>query len=173
MMPKPSETRTPSNPWPQWPRVLKTDYGQEEAIALMGGEIRSWSCDTVRIETDEQGRVSGVTVADLSWDAGAPTRVAGSERTLPAQLVLIACGFTGAERAVYEAFGCSFPAPGAGRPLPRTQAGTHRCETAGDEEAPQPPVFACGDGKTGSSLVVSAIADALACADEVARALDR
>ncbi len=175
VLPEPPETRRADNPWPQWPTVKKTDYGQEEAIALMGGEMRSWSCDTVRIETDAQGRVHGVTVADLTWDAGAPTRVEGSERTLPAQLVLIACGFTGAERAVYEAFGCSFPAPGAGRPLPRTQVGTHRCEAAGaagDEEAPQPPVFACGDGKTGSSLVVSAIADALACAEEVARALD-
>ena len=45
VLPEPPETRRADNPWPQWPTVKKTDYGQEEAIALMGGEIRSWSCD--------------------------------------------------------------------------------------------------------------------------------
>ncbi len=182
VLPEPPAGRRPGNPWPEWPNIKKTDYGQQEAIALMGDEMRSWSCDTVAFEVDTTGAVSGVRVADVSWETNAPARLAGTERVLPAQLVLIACGFTGAERTVFEAFGVSFPATGSGRPLPRTQAGSHRCisakavaegeQGASEANVPSTPVFTCGDSRTGASLVVSAIADAMDCAAEVAQALE-
>ena len=183
VLPEPPTERRAGNPWPEWPSIKKTDYGQQEALALMGGEMRTWSCDTVAFEVDATRVVSGVRVADVSWETGAPERLEETERVLPAQLVLIACGFLGAERTVFEAFGVSFPATGSDRPLPRTQAGSHRCisaktvaegeQGASEANVPSTPIFTCGDSRTGASLVVSAIADAMDCAAEVARALGR
>ena len=182
VLPEPPGARTAGNPWPEWPGIKRTDYGQEEAIDLMDGEMRRWSCDTVRIEVDAEGAARGVTVADLRWEGGAPERVAGSEETLPAQLVLIACGFTGPERGVFETLGCTFSHPEARSPRPLVIGASHRCvrEDSGDSRdthagesraSTAKPVFTCGDARSGASLVVSAIADALVCADEVARAL--
>ena len=98
------------------------------------------------------GAVSELRVASLDWSGGRPERVEGSERVLPAQLVLIAMGFTGPEAAVFEALGVGVPERGAAHYL-------------GDR------VWLAGDCRSGSSLVVNAIADGLACASEVAAAL--
>ena len=167
-MPRPADKRLPGNPWPEWPNTGKCDYGQEEAIALMGGEMRAWAVDTLEVLVDEEGAARGVRVADLDWSQGKPERIAGSERDLPAQLVLIACGFTGPERGVMDALGVALAEQG--RPLPvMAQPGGHLC--ARTEGAPAVPVYAAGDARNGSSLVVSAMADALACAKEVAAAL--
>ncbi len=164
-MPCAPEKPAPGNAWPQWPNVKKTDYGQQEAIALMGGEMREWAVDTLEVTFDSEGKVSGLDVVDLDWSAGKPERKMDSERTYPAQLVLIACGFTGPEAAVYAALGAEMAA--SGRPLPvMAEAGKHKCVAAGET-----PVFAAGDARNGSSLVVSAIADAMACVDEVASEL--
>ena len=188
-MPAPPERRLPGNPWPEWPNVRKTDYGQEEAIDLMGEEMRSWGVDTLEVLLDEAGAARGLRVADLDWTSGRPERLAGSERELPAQLVLIACGFTGPERGVFDAFGVAMPAPGEERPLPRmVSAESHRCELVGTAAvgasgaaesvvgASSVPaaaaIYAAGDAHNGSSLVVNAIADALACAAEVAEYLE-
>ena len=98
------------------------------------------------------GAVTGLRVASLDWSNGRPERIEGSERTLPAQLVLIAMGFAGPEAAVFEALGVEMPGRGS----------AHR---AGDR------VWLAGDCRSGSSLVVNAIADGLACAAKVAAAL--
>ena len=91
----------------------------------------------------------GLAVANLDWSGGRPERGTGGEREIPAQLVLVACGFTGPERGVLDALGV-----GVGeRGLPVVAAGSHRAETAAGA-----PVFLAGDVRTGSSLVVSAIA---------------
>lgn len=162
-MPCAPEVPAASNAWPQWPNVKKTDYGQQEAIALMGGEMREWGIDTLEFHFDEKGGLRSLTAVDLDWSVGRPERKMESERSYPAQLVLIACGFTGPERAVYEALGCEVSeARGGIRPV----VDGHR--VAGGKGA---PVFAAGDAKSGSSLVVSAIADAMACAGEVASEL--
>ena len=164
-MPCAPEQPAASNAWPQWPNVKKTDYGQQEAIDLMGGEMREWAIDTLEVTLDAEGKVSGLDVVDLDWSAGKPERKMGSERSYPAQLVLIACGFTGPEAAVYAALGAEMAA--SGRPLPvMAEAGKHKCVAGGET-----PVFAAGDARNGSSLVVSAIADAMACVDEVAAEL--
>ena len=157
-LPRPAEPGPGATRWPEWPATLKTDYGQQEAIELMGDEMRSWGVDTLEVLLDEAGAVRGLRVADLDWSGGRPERVAGGEREIPAQLVLVACGFTGPERAVLDALGV--PAGERGLPVPGESA--HRAASAGDT-----PVFLAGDVRSGSSLVVSAIADAMACVDEV------
>jgi glutamate synthase (NADPH/NADH) small chain len=150
-LPEPPAMRQKTNPWPEWPSVRKDDYGQLEAAAAFGRDPREWGVDTLEVLVAD-GAVTGLRVASLDWSNGRPERIEGSERTLPAQLVLIAMGFAGPEAAVFEALGVEMPGRGS----------AHR---AGDR------VWLAGDCRSGSSLVVNAIADGLACAAEVAAAL--
>ena len=69
----------------------------------MGGEMRAWGVDTLEVLLDKKGAAAGLRVVDLDWSAGKPERIAGSEHEVPAQLVLIACGFTGPEHGVFDA----------------------------------------------------------------------
>ncbi len=161
----PPEEPLPTNQWPEWPNVKKTDYGQAEAIALMGGEMREWGIDTTDVLFGQDGAVRGLKVVDLDWSAGKPERVEGSAREVPAQLVLIACGFTGPEGNVFEAFGASIAEQG--RPLPVMEgAASHRAKTSG-----KTPVYVAGDARNGSTLVVTSMADSLACVAELAEEL--
>ncbi|MBP5263121.1 MAG: glutamate synthase subunit beta, partial [Lachnospiraceae bacterium] len=111
MMPKPSETRLPSNPWPEWPRILKVDYGQEEAIWKFGEDPRVYQTTVKEFVKDEKGNLKEVVLVSLEAKKDEKTGrmnmvpVAGSEKTVPAQLVLIAAGFLGSESYVTEAFG--------------------------------------------------------------------
>ena len=127
----------------------------------------SGAIDTLEVLRGEDGcRERALRVVDLDWSHGKPERVEGSEREVPAQLVLIACGFTGPEKSVFDAFGVE-PGP-KGRPLPvMATPASHRAAAS----IGATPVFAAGDARNGSSLVVSAMADALACAAEVASTL--
>ena len=150
-LPKPPATRRETNLWPEWPAVRKDDYGQLEAAATFGHDPRMWGVDTLEVLVGS-GAVTGLRVAALDWSGGRPERIAGSEQVLPAQLVLIAMGFTGPEAAVFDALGVEAPERGA----------THQ---SGEK------VWLAGDCRSGSSLVVNAIADGLACAAEVAAAL--
>ena len=157
--------------------MKKTDYGQEEAIALQGDDLREWCADTQKILLDDSGRVSGIQVHTLDWSAGKPAAVEGSEREYAAQLVLVACGFAGPEHGVFDAFGV--PLATSGRALPVMEGGaagnaapTHKAELAeGSAAAGKAAVYAAGDARNGSSLVVNAMADALKCAAEVAEDL--
>lgn len=170
-LPAAPDARAASNPWPQWPNVKKTDYGQQEAIAAMGGEMRAWGVDTLEVLLDKKGAAAGLRVVDLDWSAGKPERIAGSEHEVPTQLVLIACGFTGPEHGVFDAVGV--PVATAGRPLPVMAAeGSHLAARVDGVAADAAPVYVAGDARNGSSLVVNAMADALACAAEVAEALE-
>ena len=128
----------------------------------MGGEVRTWGVDTLEVLLDDAGAVRGLRVADLDWSGDSPVRVEGSEREVAAQLVLVACGFTGPERDVLEAFGVDVGERG----LPVCADGSH-CASG----AAAVPVFLAGDARSGSSLVVNAIADAVVCAGEVATTL--
>lgn len=166
-LPRPAEPGPGVTRWPEWPSTLKTDYGQQEAIELMGGEMRSWGVDTLEVLLGTDAAVRGLRVAALDWSSGSPERVAGSEREVPAQLVLVACGFTGPERGVLDALGVRV----GDRGLPVVLEGTHRAASAGEggtDPSRETPVYLAGDARTGSSLVVSAIADAVACAREAA-----
>ncbi len=161
-LPAPPEKRPTSNPWPEWPNLKKNDYGQEEAELVEGCDPRTFAADTIELQ-GEGGHVRGLTYVKLDWSGGAPVRIDGTEETVPADLVLLATGFLGPRAEAIRAFGAEV---GELRPLPVMEEGTHRAKTAADA-----PVFVAGDARGGASLVVSAIADGLSCAAEVAQAL--
>ncbi|MDO4618993.1 MAG: glutamate synthase subunit beta [Lachnospiraceae bacterium] len=154
MMPKPSEKRKDTNPWPEWPRILKTDYGQEEAIRFFGGDPRLYQTTATEFLKDEKGHVCGVKTVQL--EAGSFRPVAGTEQELKADLVLIAAGFLGSQKYLTDAFGVELDR----RTNIVTKGSTHR--TSADR------VFAAGDIRRGQSLVVWAIAEGR----EAARAID-
>ena len=152
MMPKPPDRRADGNPWPEWPRVCKTDYGQEEAIALFGRDPRVYETTVSRLLRDAQGALTGVETVRLGPDH---RPLPGTERVLPCQLLLIAAGFLGPQDYVPEAFG-----------LARTPRST--VQTAeGSCAAGVPGVFAAGDMRRGQSLVVWAIREGRQAAREV------
>lgn len=165
MMPKLPDTRTADNPWPEWPRVCKTDYGQEEAAEVYGADPRVYQTTVKRFLKDENGVLTGAELVRLQFEKDAETgrmkmsEVEGSEYTVPAGLVLIAAGFLGSESYVAESFGVERD----GRTNVLTAAGTHRTSVEG--------VFAAGDMRRGQSLVVWAIREGRDCAREVDESL--
>lgn len=162
-MARPPETRPASNPWPEWPQELKVDYGQVEAEAVEGVDPRTWGADAQALVDGGDGSVSALRFRHLDWSGGTPVPVEGSEEEVPAQLVLIAMGFIGPVPAVLEAFSVETCDD---RPLPLVGEGGH-----GAVSGCAVPVFVAGDCRSGASLVVSAMADGLACAREVASRL--
>ncbi len=159
MMPCPPQGRTESNPWPQWPRIQKTDYGQQEAIALFGHDPRLYQTTVKELLTDDAGVLRGVVTVRLEPKTDPETGrtamvpVPGSERELPCQLLLIAAGFLGVEPALAGAFGLETDSRGSLR--------TEGWSTG------QPGVFAAGDARRGQSLVVWAIREGRDCAQAV------
>ena len=155
MMPAPPEGRTPNNPWPEWPRILRTDYGQTEAIFRQGGDPRIYETTVKQILTDEWGRVSGLETVKLQrTPEGRFEQVAGSEQTLPCGLLLIAAGFIGCEEKTLDRF--ALKADNRGRLMPEN--GSHHLEGR---------LFSAGDMRTGQSLVVRALADGRNAAREI------
>ena len=154
MMPAPPEERTRSNPWPEWPRVLRTDYGQMEAAFRQGGDPRIYETTVRQILTDEQNHIAGLeTVRLRRTPEGKFEQIAGSEQTAPCGLLLIAAGFTGCEEQTLVNFGLK--ADARGRLLPGD--GSHYLGGR---------FFSAGDMRTGQSLVVRALADGRAAAQE-------
>ena len=159
MLPKLPDTRTGDNPWPQWPRVCKTDYGQEEAIAVFGADPRRWQTTVKECRTDESGALSSVVTVRLeSQEENGKTvmaEVPGSEEELPCQLLLVAAGFLGPEDCAPDAFGLARD----GRSNVSTAPGRYATDVD--------KVFAAGDMRRGQSLVVWAIAEGRGAAREV------
>ena len=158
MMPQLPAARAGDNPWPQWPRVCKTDYGQEEAAALFGADPRRYQTTVKECRTDEAGALSAVVTVRLEPKEEDGRRfmaqVPDSEEELPCQLLLIAAGFLGPEDYAADAFGLS-------------RNGRSNVSTAPDSHATGvPKVFAAGDMRRGQSLVVWAIAEGRAVARE-------
>jgi glutamate synthase (NADPH/NADH) small chain len=155
IMPPAPETRAGSNPWPRWPLVLKTDYGQQEAIWMYGSDPRTFEVTAVSILGDDETGVTAIETAEVEWvntERGRiPKPIESTITRIPATDVLIAMGFVGAETYLPEAMGLS---------LDRNAYATTR---AG--------VFTAGDMRTGQSLVVRAEADAKRAAEEVERYL--
>lgn len=161
MMGKLPDARTPSNPWPQWPRVCKTDYGQQEAIARFGHDPRLYETTVKEILSGEDGTVTGVQTVKLSWKKDPASgrmimeEIPGSEEIIPCSLLLIAAGFVGCESGTAEAFS-----------LPRGPRGT-LVTGQNSFRTENPKVFAAGDARRGQSLVVWAIREGRGCAREV------
>ena len=161
MMPKLPDTRAENNPWPQWPRVCKTDYGQEEAAAVFGNDPRVYQTTVKEFIRNENGELTGAVLVELKFERDEETcrmkmqQIEGSERTVEAELVLIAAGFLGSEQYVTEAFGVA------------TDARTNVASEKGSHQTNVPDVFTAGDMHSGQSLVVRAIRDGRECAKEV------
>ena len=146
MMPCPPTCRAPGNDWPEWPRVLKTDYGQQEAIAKFGSDPRLYKTTVKEFYKNENGQVCGALIAKLESQVVDGRRMmvpTGEEFAIECDLVLIAAGFTGCESYVAEAFGVDM--------TPRGTVADKKYATS------QPGVFACGDMRRGQSLVVWAL----------------
>lgn len=144
MMPKAPDARTPDNPWPEWPRICKTDYGQQEAIAVFGADPRLYSTTATELLTDKDGTLTGVKVVKLSPDL---KPIAGTEQVLPCELLIIAAGFLGCQEYTAKAFGVTLTK----RNVVETQPDAYATNVPG--------VFTAGDMHRGQSLVVWAIAE--------------
>ena len=146
MMPCPPAERTANNAWPEWPRVLKTDYGQQESIAKFGNDPRVYQTTVKEFYKNEAGQVCGALIAKLESrvvDGRRQMVPTGEEFAVECDLVLIAAGFTGCQPYVAEAFGVDLTKRG-------TVADTKYATNV-------PRVFACGDMRRGQSLVVWAL----------------
>ena len=161
MMPKAPDTRAENNPWPEWPKVCKTDYGQEEAIAVFGNDPRIYQTTVKEFLKDKNGNLSGLTVVKLESKKDEKNgrmmmvEVPGSESKMEADMVLIAAGFLGTEKYVADAFGLKLNE--------RTNVETAK----GQYETNVKNVFTAGDMHRGQSLVVWAIHEGREVAREV------
>ena len=160
MMPAPPVERAANNPWPEWPKVLKTDYGQEEAAAVFGHDPRVYCTTVKKFISDERGKLTAVETVKLQSVKDETTGrfnmvpVEGTEETLPCQLVLIAAGFLGPQKYVVDAFGVETNARS------NVETGfTHATSVEG--------VFAAGDMRRGQSLVVWGLREGRDVAAEV------
>ena len=165
MMPCPPAERAADNPWPEWPKVLKTDYGQEEAIACFGNDPRIYQTTVKEFHKDKNGKLNGLTIVRLESRVDEKTgrrnmvEVAGSEKKIPAELVLTAAGFLGTEDYIAKAFGVELNQ--------RTNVATDEgCYATNVKN-----VFTAGDMHRGQSLVVWAIREGREVAREVDESL--
>jgi glutamate synthase (NADPH/NADH) small chain len=164
LLARPPLTRAADNPWPEWPKVYKLDYGQEEAQALWGEDPRRYSTTTRRF-IGRNEHVTGIEIADVTMAPGADGKVGlrevpGTSQVIPADLVLLAMGFLGPEPALPRAFECELDPRGNVR-------------TGADRMTSVPGVFAAGDCVRGQSLVVWAIREGRMAAEGVDRYLSR
>ena len=165
MMPKAPDVRTDSNPWPEWPKVCKTDYGQEEAIYKFGHDPRLYCTTVAEFIKDKKGKLKAVKTVELKsvFDKKAGrynmVPVEGSEKELPCELCLIAAGFLGSELYVTDGFGVECD----GRSNVKTAGGSYKTS--------KEKIYTAGDMHRGQSLVVWAIAEGRAAAKEVDESL--
>ena len=150
ILPRPPDERAPDNPWPQWPKVYKLDYGQEEAKALWGADPRQYAVQTKRVVGDEQGRVKALEISGIEWlraengKSLGPREIEGTHRVIPADLVLLALGFVGPEKDLPTELSLRLDERG-------------NIATDANKMTSVPGIFAAGDCSRGQSLVVWAI----------------
>lgn len=150
ILPKPPAERAADNPWPEWPKVYRMDYGQEEAAERFGEDPRGYLTTATRFEDDGNGSVAAVHTVQVEWGKNEqgqfiPNPIPGTEKVLPAQLVLLAMGFLGPEQPLLDALG-----------LERDARSNVKAEY-GNYATSIPGVFAAGDCRRGQSLVVWAL----------------
>ena len=163
MMPKPPEKRLENNPWPEWPKVLKVDYGQEESIAVFGSDPRLYETTVEEFLPDEKGNLKAIKTVQVAFckkdGKQVLEKVKGSEKIRNAQVVLIAAGFLGTESYIQEQFGVKFNA--------RTsiESKENSYETSVEN------LYCAGDCRRGQSLVVWAMREGRDAAKEIDLAL--
>jgi glutamate synthase (NADPH/NADH) small chain len=161
---KPPLERQSDNPWPEWPKVFKVDYAQEEAIAVYGSDPRIFNIQTRRFVGDENGNVKEIHTTQVEWVVDTngrmqPREIPSTEKVFPAQLVLIAMGFIGPEDQLLDQLGV------ARDERSNVNAAYDRYTTS------VPGIFSAGDMRRGQSLVVWAIHEGRGAAREVDRYL--
>ncbi|MGH7964029.1 MAG: glutamate synthase subunit beta [Candidatus Binatia bacterium] len=164
ILPRPPDTRQSDNPWPEWPKIYRLDYGQEEAKARFGADPRIYVTTPVKFAGDAHGRVKELHTVEVEWvknDKGGliPKNVSGTEKVWPADLVLLAMGFLGPEDTILEELGIKRD--------PRSNAQADYGKFLTNVEG----IFAAGDMRRGQSLVVWAINEGRAAARECDRYL--
>lgn len=164
ILPKPALERQKDNPWPEWPKVYKMDYGQEEAAAKFGDDPRVYLTTATKFAGDENGHVKEVHTVEIKWSKNekgqfVPENIPGTEKVRPAQLVLLAMGFLGPEQPLLDAVGVERD----GRSNVKAEHGNYTTNI--------PKVFAAGDCRRGQSLVVWAFNEGRGVARECDRFL--
>ena len=164
ILPKPPTERAADNPWPEWPKTYKMDYGQEEAAARFGADPRVYLTTVKQFIGDEQGHVKELVTVEIKWEKNekgqfVPKEVPGSEKTRPAQLVLLALGFLGPEQALLKELKLDSD--------PRSNIKAEHEKYTTNLKG----VFAAGDCRRGQSLVVWAINEGRGAARECDRYL--
>jgi glutamate synthase (NADPH/NADH) small chain len=159
ILPKPPSERAADNPWPEWPKIYRMDYGQEEAAAKFGDDPRVYLTTATKFEGDESGHVKAVHTVQIQWEKNdkgqfVPKPIPGTEKILPAQLVLLAMGFLGPEQPLLDALGLDRD----GRSNVKADYGKYSTSIPG--------VFAAGDCRRGQSLVVWAFNEGRGAARE-------
>jgi glutamate synthase (NADPH) small chain len=161
ILPQPPLARAADNPWPQWPKIYRLDYGQEEALAVFGRDPREYCVTTKRFVGDDRGRLKELHTLRVEWvkDNGkfGVREIPGTEHVFPAQLVLLAMGFLGPENQLLDQLGVDKD--------PRSNAKAEH----GKFSTSVPGVFAAGDMRRGQSLVVWAINEGRGAARECDR----
>ena len=164
ILPRPPLERASDNPWPEWPKLYRLDYGQEEAAALFGSDPRVYLTTAKKFVSDNSGQVQAVHTVEIEWAKNekgqfSPKEVAGTEQVRPAQLVLLAMGFLGPEQPLLEQLGVERD--------PRSNAKAEFDKYATNIQG----VFAAGDARRGQSLVVWAFNEGRGAARECDRYL--
>jgi glutamate synthase (NADPH/NADH) small chain len=164
ILPRSPDLRAVDNPWPEWPKVNKMDYGQEEAAAKFGCDPRTYLTTATKFEGDENGHVKAVHTVEVVWEKNEkghflPRPVPGTEQVRPAQLVLLAMGFLGPEQRLITSFNLDRD------PRSNIKAAYEKYTTS------QLGVFAAGDCRRGQSLVVWAFNEGRGAARECDRYL--
>ena len=163
IMPRPPDERAADNPWPEWPKTYKLDYGQEEAKEVFGADPRQYLTATKKFIGDEKGNLTGLLIHDIEWKQEngrfSPVEVPGSEREVPAQVAFLAMGFLGPEDIIAEELGLDRDS----RSNIKADYGKFSTNIDG--------VFTAGDMRRGQSLVVWAINEGRAVARECDRYL--
>ena len=164
ILPQPPMDRAKDNPWPEWPKVYRLDYGQEEAAAKFGADPRVYLTTAKRFVSDDHGQVKAVHTVQVQWERNengqwVPKEVPGTEQVLPTQLVLLAMGFLGPEQPLLDALGVE------------RDLRTNIKADYGKYQTSIPKVFAAGDCRRGQSLVVWAFNEGRGAARECDRYL--
>jgi len=164
LLPLPPVDRDSTNPWPEWPRIFRTDYGHSEAKHTFGKDPREYCVMTKEFIGDGNGNVSAVKTVQVEWVSEQPEdlgmkpkwkmkEVKGSEKVWPADIVVLSLGFLGPEQGIAKQLGLA------------TDQRSNIQADYGVHQASQPGIFAAGDCRRGQSLVVWAINEGRLAAD--------
>lgn len=160
ILPEPPKQRADDNPWPQWPKVFRVDYGHEEVKVKFGKDPRRYSTTTKEFVSDGNGHIKGVNTVEVAWTQSATGQwsmqeVVGSEKYFGADLILLAMGFLGPEKAVPTELGLELDGRGNVKAV------------RGEYGSSMEKVFAAGDCRRGQSLVVWAITEGRQAARQI------